>query len=1166
MAEIKLTDQQQAVVDNRGGALLISAAAGSGKTKVLIDRVLKQVSEEGCDLDDFLMITYTNAAAAELRGKLLTQLSELLAQNPNDRHLQKQMSRIYLTQISTVHAFCNKLLREYAHQLGLPPDFLMCDEQTVLPLRRKAMEQVMDRAYEDMETSAEIGAALDMLGAGRDDKRLPELIEKVYSSLQSYGDIEARLEELKTSLELSGVTDAGQTVWGSYLLEEFHAYVSSCEKTMTRVYEMASNVEELAPYALTFSEDLLLLQELKQAETWEQLSTKSYKFSTLKQAKKCTDAELKEKLKKMRDRVKEGINKRLGKFAVSSTEALETLRLNSAALKGLLILTENFCKAYSGEKRRRRMLDYNDLEHETMKLLVGKNGQPTQAALEISLRYAEIMVDEYQDTNAVQDAIFNAISKQGKNLFFVGDVKQSIYGFRRANPGIFLEKYHSFADYTQAKQGEPRKILLSHNFRSHPAILAAANDVFRLTMTQRVGGLRYGDAEALQAGAKMPKMPSPPVELHCIQMQNDDADIPVDKKDVEAEFVAERIEAMLQSGEQIPDGENFRSIEPEDIVILLRSMAGKAAVYMSALERRGINAVCAEDDLFEAEEIVILTSLLQVMDNPHQDIPLLSVLLSPICRFSTQTLAQLRGADRNADIFGLLQGAEEGRAFLMQLGELRDGAQELSMRELLEQIDEKMFFRSIFGAMENGSQRVSHLERFFALADSYEAAGNYGLPGFLRYLDSLKQKGVGGETAQAKGAVRIMTIHKSKGLEFPVVFLADLAKEFNLRDSMDSILVDEHLGIAAKAYDTVQRVSYATVARDAISHRKRQASISEEMRVLYVAMTRAKYRMVMSYCSPRLQSRLKSLAGSLTLPLDETVIEGVASVGDWVLLTALTRTEAGVLFEVAGNPQLAHVTEHPWRICCHERGGYVEKRQEVAAEEGGKAKKLPFLVKEYPFQEATEVPAKLTATQMKGRTLDAEAAEGAAPSKVELRFVQPCFTAGEKPLSSAQRGTAIHLAMQFIRYEACTDLAAVEKELDRLLRQGFLTAQQVAAVAPEKILRFFASDLGKRVLACKKVVREFKFSVLEDGAVLSDKLKGENLLLQGVTDCCLVEEDGLTILDFKSDRIAAGKEAQKAEYYRGQLDAYSRALGRIFRLPVKERILYFFATDTAYSI
>ena len=1167
MAEIILTPEQQAVVDDRGGTLLVSAAAGSGKTKVLIDRVLKRVREERCNLDDFLMITYTNAAAAELRGKLLIQLSQQLAKQPDDRHLQKQMSRVYLAQISTVHAFCNKLLREYAHQIGLPPDFTMCDEQTVLPLRRKAMEQTLERAYENLDQTPDVAAALDMLGAGRDDGKLPDLIEKVYSGLQCYQDVDKRLEELKASLDFSCIEDAGQTVWGTYLMEEFHGYLQGCERNMRRAYELICATEALSAYEPTFAEDLRLIQGLKKADAWEEIHNTAFAFGSLKAIRKCDEPEKKEQVQKLRNRVKDGIKKYLGKFSVSSAEALEDLKVNAAALKGLLTLTEEYRKAYTGEKRRRHMLDYNDLEHETLRLLVGKDGHPTSAAREISLRYAEIMVDEYQDTNAVQDAIFNAVSKTGRNLFFVGDVKQSIYGFRLADPTIFLGKYKDYADYTKAEQDEPRKILLSDNFRSHPAILSAANDVFRLTMTERVGGLYYGDGEALRAKRTMPELPTPAVELHCIDTGEIVSETPVDRKDIEAEFVAERIAEMLHQKELIPEGEGLRPIQPEDIVILLRSMSGKAPAYLRALERHGIAGVCAEDNLFDAEEIVILTSLLQIIDNPHQDIPLLSVLLSPIFRFSTQTLAFLRAKQRKGDLYDLLKEADEGQAFTETLSELRDAVQNLSLRELLEEIDERLFFRSIFGTMENGGQRVSHLERFFSFADSYENAGNYGLSGFLRYIEAMRQKGTGGETAQTKGAVRLMTIHKSKGLEFPVVFLADLAKEFNLKDASDTILVDDRLGIASKVYDTKRRLTYPTIASQAIAHRKRSVSISEEMRVLYVAMTRAQYRMVMTCCSSRLEGKLKSFARDLTTDVDESLIEGASSLADWILMTALTRTEAGELFAVAGSCDISHVSEYPWRIAYHEGIAYVTGKGEREAEQKREERELlPYLVQSYPHEAATAAPAKLTATQLKGRALDEEIAEETTPCLPELHFPKPCFEPGQKGLTPAQRGTAIHLAMQFIRYDACTDLAGVEAELRRLLSRQFLTPQQAEAVDPRKILSFFRSDIGKRVLEAKDVVREFKFSLMEDAVILDPKLHGEEVLLQGVTDCCIVEENGLTILDFKSDRVSRGGEALRAEHYRGQLDAYSRALSRIFGLPVKERILYFFATDTACSL
>ncbi len=1165
MAEIILTPEQQAVVDDRGGTLLVSAAAGSGKTKVLIDRVLGKMQELQCNIDDFLMITYTNAAATELRGKLLAQLGEVLAQNPDDRFLQKQMSRVYLAQISTVHSFCNKLLREYAHQAGLSSDFIMCDEQTVSPLRQKAMELTLEEAYKNLEEKPDIAAALDMLGSGRDDRELPALIKKAYDSLQCYENVEKRLEELESNLDFSRYRDAGQTVWAAFLIEDFRACLNGPLRRIERGLSIVCQTPSLAPYEPTLREDVALIKALQSLETWEEISGTELKFSTLKQIRKCPDEEAKEQVKKLRDTAKKKTKELLQLFALNSREVLGDLEKSAPALRGLLALTREYRKNYQSEKRRRHMLDYNDLEHEALRLLVTPGGTASQAAREISLRYVEIMVDEYQDTNRVQDGIFKAISQNEKNLFFVGDVKQSIYGFRLADPGIFLEKYKTYADYREAERGRPRKILLSDNFRSHRAVLSAANDVFRLTMCEAVGGLNYGEQEALRPKRNMPCLPSAAVELHCISSKDISSDMPVSRQEVEAEFVAKRIEEMLQ-GELIPDGDGLRPVQPEDIVILLRAMAGKAPVYLRALESRGISAVCAEDDLFESEEIVVLLSLLQILDNPHQDIPLLSVLLSPIFCFSTQSLAVLRGTQRNGDLYDLLHASSEGQEFIQVLTQLRDALQELSLRELLEEMDQRLFLRAIFGAMENGKQRLSHLERFFSLADSYENSGNYGLAGFLRYVETLREKGIGGETAQRKGSVRLMTIHKSKGLEFPVVFLADLAKEFNRKDSRENVLVDDRLGIACKVYDSVRRVRYPTVATQAIARRKNKESVSEEMRVLYVAMTRAQYRMVMSYCSAAVDSTLTKLTGEISLPLSESLIQEAKTMGDWVLMTALTRTEAGELFAVGGSSEVSSVKDEPWKICYHEGSlpQTCEKREEVGEHQDGE-ELLPYLVSPYPHTAATLAPGKLTATQLKGRPQDEEIARQ-TQALPQLNFSKPHFGPGEKSLTPAQRGTAIHLAMQFIRFEACTDLQAVQEELRRLLNRQFITAQQAQAISPEKILAFFRSETGKRVLGAKKVIREFQFSILEDASILDARLKGEQILLQGVTDCCLVEEDGLVILDFKSDRLKPGQEAQRAEHYRGQMEAYSRALGRIFQLPVKERILYFFATDSACSL
>lgn len=745
-------------------------------------------------------------------------------------------------------------------------------------------------------------------------------------------------------------------------------------------------------------------------------------------------------------------------------------------------------------------------------------------------------------------------------------MKQSIYRFRLADPTIFLEKYKKFADYTQAVPGEARKILLSENFRSHGDVLAAANDVFRLTMTERVGGLNYGPDEALRDGLKMNALDSPAVELHCITMEGVPQKPPRSRSEIEAEFVARRIHTMLEQQETIPDGKTTRPIRPEDIVILVRSLSGKAEDYVRALARYDIRCVSGSENIFVSEEIILIDALLQVIDNPHQDIPLVSVLISPLFQTAPDVLARARAADRKGDIFTAISTQPEMEGFVTFLRQMRELAQTASLRRLLDTLEERLYLRAVFGAMEGGAQRVRNLERFFALADGYEKGERYGLHGFLTYISALKEKGVATEDAPAAGAVRMMTIHKSKGLEFPVVFLADLCKQFNQEDSKAPLLVDTQLGLGASGYDAVRRLSYPTVARQAISHRIRRENASEEMRVLYVAMTRPKYRLIMTCCAANLEGKLANIARDLTVPASNALIESGNSLGHWVLMAAMCRTEAGALFQAADTPEERRVSDRPWKITWQNGGDFLPSVQvagktEHAAKAQTQMKFLP-LPRLHPAAEKT--PSKLTATQLKGRALDEEAAEQTVQPP-QLNFRQPQFTA-QRALTPTERGTALHLAMQYLNYEACGDLPGVEQELQRLVEEKFLTEQQCQAVAPQKILNFFRSPLGRRLLDAQDLVREFKFSVLEDGAILDPALAGEEILLQGVTDCALRELDGLTIVDFKTDRVRPGEERQRAEYYRGQLDAYSRALCKVFDCPVKERILYFFATDSAVEI
>lgn len=1152
MSEIKLTPEQQQVVDSRGGHLLVSAAAGSGKTKVLVDRVLKYV-EEGHNIDEFLLITYTQAAAAEMRGKMVARISDSLAKNPEQAHLQQQLNRVYMAQISTVHSFCGTILREFAHELDLPMDFRTADDVETAILRDKAMKTILDEAYQNMD-DPQIAAVIDMLGAGRDDQNLPSLVIKIYNSVHCWPDPKARIEELRKTIALTNCTEPTETLWGKYMFDVFKDSLKNYEKTYARLSRMLEDASDLAPLQDIFDADIAYLQSLGRTETWDELACHGCKFSTWKSVKKPSDPELQLDIKNRRTKIKERVTAAYQSFQIPADEVLQDLRSTSAALGGLLTLVERFTARYTQEKRSHRILDYTDLEHEALRLLIRKDGTPTKAAETIAKRYEQIMVDEYQDSNAVLDAIFTTLANKN-NLFMVGDVKQSIYRFRMADPRCFLKRYESYVDYKKALDGEPRKILLSNNFRSYPEVLQASNDMFRLLMSKRVGGLVYGEAESL----KTEKEPhgGEAIELHCIDTKELPEDLHCSKEEVEAEFVARRIRKMLDDGEEIRVGDDTKKIEADDIAILLRATKGNAEYYIRALKRYGIESVCGNEDIFNCEEITVLLNILRVIDNPHHDIPLLSALLSPIFRFTADEVAQFRSKQRCGPIIDAMKTTERGRAFLPMLATLRSLSQQNDLQSLLNEIDERLYFRATY---PNCTQ---NFEKLLGIAKSYEDSGRYGLSGFLKYLDLQKEKGVSTELIEKIGAVRIMTMHKSKGLEFPVVFLSGLAKQFSKKDFESNVLVDSELGLASKFVDAKSETIYDTIAFKALKDRLKKENRSEEMRIMYVAMTRAKCRLIMTMCGKTLKQYLKTIAEEMTLPVQEDFVGDVMCPGQWVLMCAMTRTEAGELFQAGGYPIESSVSLYPWKIKYHEGSLFVPSEQAQEAERCTQGV-LKLCVPQYAYTNACRTPAKLTATQLKGRTADEEL-DGMPMLMSQLRFDKPKFET-EKTLNAAQRGSALHLVMEHLRYDRTNSAEEVRTEIDRMLSEHRILPEQAEAVQPAQIAAFFQSELGKRIKNASELVREFKFTVMENAAIYDADLSGEQIMLQGVADCCIIEEDGLVVIDFKTDEIKTGEESHRAERYRKQLEAYSRALSRIFEKPVKERILYFFSTQTEQKL
>ncbi len=1152
MAE-NLTPQQRQAVENRGGKLLVSAAAGSGKTKVLVDRLLSYLTDPDnpADIDSFLIITYTKAAAAELRGKIAKRLSEAVAASPENRHLQRQLQRLFLTKISTVHAFCADILREYAYRLDIPADFRVADENECFELMNSVMEQVLERAYENALDEQDFCAFVDTQGFGRDDRQIPEIILKVYNQARCHLNPDKWLQWCIDSVSESKISDAGETVWGQYLIADLHRYIDLQIATLQRLISQIEQTEYLEKASDLIGATIDQLSVLRSAKTWDAIvAHKDIDYGRLTLSSKCTDEVLKEQIKTVRDNCKKGLAVRLRRFSAASVLMLSDMEQTQCAIRGLVKLVKEFDKVYSIAKQRRRVMDFGDLEHKMLDLLLGKSRtNPTTIAKEIGLRFREIMVDEYQDSNQVQDAIFEALTREKQNCFMVGDVKQSIYQFRLADPEIFLKKYNTYAHADCALPGEGRKIMLSSNFRSAGSVIRAVNDVFATCMCKQVGGLEYGNDEMLYEGISHQPVDEPEIELYAVEGYDD-------QYANEAAFVAERIAQLTDGTHYIRDNDKLRPITPEDIVILLRSPGSVGGIYRAALEERGIACVSANRvDILQTEEIEVLTAFLETIHNPLRDIPLTAVLTSRIVGITADELSKIRCADKYSSIYEALKKSDlpKAVAFIELLDTLRRESQFQNVSNLLMKLFSLTLMDSIYAALPNGMERKENLQSFCRLAASYEASAGGGLSRFLDHIQIMRQRGLEASVEQnTSNAVTIMSIHKSKGLEFPVVFLCGLSKAFNLESARTQILCDKDLGLGLNSVDTLNAVRYPTLAKRAIGAKIISESISEEMRVLYVAMTRAKDRLIMTYCLKNVAERVAKLRNAAAFSEQALLTEDADCAGDWILQTAIKQKDpfwcilpgeaAGEWVDVATNDNDLDIVPQ----------STMEKFKTA----------LPFV---YPYQQATRTPSKQTATQLKGRLKDMEAAELAHTNRRHTPFWrQPGGASGQA--HGLDYGNAVHTVMQFIRYEECQDISGVKRELDRLVAQGCITQEVRSVINPKQIADFFQTDIGQLLRTHGNVIREFKFSILDDAAKYTSGIEDEQVLLQGVVDCAILDDDGILVIDFKTDRVTDENLEQVSTGYFHQLRIYADALSRIYQIPVKSAQLYFFRTGRFVSV
>ena len=835
MAE-KLTNEQQAAVNSRERSLLVSAAAGSGKTKVLVERLFSYVEREGANLDDFLIITYTRAAASELRGKIAKALNERMERDPGNYHLRQQMLRVYRADIKTVDAFCTSLLRENCHLLGedarghaLRPDFRVLDENEAEVLRGRVLARTLEDFYDHLTSGGTLLA--DTLGAGRDDSALEQLVLELHAKLQAQ-PYEDKWLDAQRAFWRAVPEKIEDTPYGKILLNEVGRKARHCKSLLQRAaQEMCANDALNQKYAPAFLDASYQLEALegKIAQGWDAARGVTIAFPRLAAVKDSDGGEMKARMKGLWDNCKETVKGFAELFAASSDEAVEDLHTMAPAMLALIDLTADFSRRYNEEKRRRNAADFSDQEHEAIRLLVAENGEPTELAALVSTRYREIMVDEYQDTNEVQNRIFDAISCKGENLFTVGDVKQSIYRFRLADPRIFLQHYNTWPPLAAADEHESAKLLLSRNFRSRREVLEATNFVFRNVLSREMGELDYGEDEMLRPGASYAESSVCGAEFHLLDLPTQTGEHRVRASEAEAAFVADYIRNMLSSKFPVQDDKTreLRPVREEDIVILMRSPSTRLLDYRRALESRGIRcAADAGEDFFASMEIAVLFSFLQVIDNPRQDVPLIAVLRSPLFGFVPDELAALRSQQRTGDFYDALLLSEDGhsKAFLAVLRSLRDSAAHLSVRELLSEIYRKCNVLGIFGAMHRGAERKDNLLAFLELSEDFARTGRQGL---FDFVCTLREQLASGEaaamqTTHASSGVRIMSIHKSKGLEFPVVILSDLARRFSNMDFQSSVLVHPQLGLGPVCVDARRHIQYPTIARQALERTRSQ--------------------------------------------------------------------------------------------------------------------------------------------------------------------------------------------------------------------------------------------------------------------------------------------------------------------------------------------------------
>ncbi|MEI3393388.1 MAG: helicase-exonuclease AddAB subunit AddA [Clostridia bacterium] len=1201
MAEVKWTNEQLQAIQEKDSNILVAAAAGSGKTAVLVERIIHKIIDEQMDIDKILVVTFTNAAASEMRERILEAIYKKLEENPENVHLQRQIILLNKASICTIHSFCLDVIHNHFYEIDLPSNFKIADTAEIDLLKQEVLDDLFEQKY--TENDKDFIELLENYTNYRGDEALQELVLKIYKFIQSSP---FPLKWLQEKLELLKIEDKdiSQTIWGKLIIQAVEDDIQESIMQLETVKSKMALYPEMTKFYQKICEDLIIIKDLQNYNSWDELYIKllNFNFSKWPVDKKVTN-DLKEDSKEIRDKVKKHIKEKTAKLlSCPQEQAVKDLKIITPILEKLANLVTEFTKNFAEKKKEKNCIDFNDIEHFALKILLDENNNPTEVAKKYKEKFEEIAIDEYQDSNLVQEAILTSISK-GNNIFMVGDVKQSIYKFRQARPELFLQKYDEYKNKEEKTQEDNLKIQLFRNFRSRQNILNITNLVFESIMSKELGDIHYNENEYLNYGANYPepeeiKNYAGIAELDIIDLKEDESITAFEGEEdeeeqerveddvLEAKFVANKIQELLDSDYMVFDKkQGYRKIRPKDIVILLRATSNLSPIYEKELSDLELPVFSDTSGTYlDTVEIQTILSVLKIIDNPLQDIPLVVVLRSSICNFTDNDLITIRLTDRNCNFYEALIKTriifdgdlkDKIESFLEKLEKWKSISQYMPLDEFIWQIYLDTGYYQYVGLLPNGAMRQANLKTLFEKAKQYEKASFKGLFNFIQFIDKLKKQN--GDLASAKligeneDVIRIMSIHKSKGLEFPVVFLCNSHKKFNMQDLNDNILLHQDIGFGPTIMDTTRKIKYSSIAKDAIKLKMKQETLSEEQRILYVALTRAKEKLYITGRSKDFtkyvqdKNKVLEMYESENIKLDAKLMKKANSYLDWIMYVYLfnqgrTITLKGeqyklsdiITLNVSNKKDLLKALAKEEVV---EQIDLKEKIEQILKNKSDEEnKKSDQALKEllewkYDYIVDTTLPTKSSVTKIKQEKIKLEEMlKGIESEEVEYKkSYTPKFMQEDKKISNAEKGTLVHLCIQRLDERKDYELKDIQNMILNLVEKEIITQNEADAIDVNLIYQYTKSQLFEELRQAKEVHKEqpFYINIPAKDVVSEAENSKKNILVQGIIDLYYIDKnDNLVLIDFKTDYISNEPNAKEKilEKYKVQLEIYKTAL------------------------